>query len=157
MKLITLSIIAGLISSHGMAAPSPAFVASDKALPLLQVSENRRFLATETGTPFFWLGDTAWELFHRLNREQAEQYLRRRAAQGFTVVQAVVLAELDGLTVLNAYGQLPLRDDDPRQINESYFAHVDWIADKAASLGLYIAMLPTWGGEASECAVDALE
>jgi hypothetical protein len=35
-------------------------------------------------------------LFHRLNREEADHYLETRAAQGFTVIQAVVLAEFDG-------------------------------------------------------------
>lgn len=39
------------------------------------VSINKRFLV-KNGKPFFWLGDTAWELFHRLNREEAVQYLK---------------------------------------------------------------------------------
>jgi hypothetical protein len=34
-------------------------------LPKLKISENKRFLVTESGEPFFYLGDTAWELFHR--------------------------------------------------------------------------------------------
>ena len=38
-------------------------------LPRLKVSDNHRFLVTADGQPFFWLGDTTWELFHRLNRE----------------------------------------------------------------------------------------
>lgn len=38
----------------------------------LKVSENKHFLVYEDGKPFFYLGDTAWELFHRLNREDAE-------------------------------------------------------------------------------------
>ncbi|MHC1767110.1 MAG: DUF4038 domain-containing protein [Verrucomicrobiia bacterium] len=29
-------------------------------LPRVQVSENRRFLVTADGKPFFWLADTAW-------------------------------------------------------------------------------------------------
>ncbi len=135
--------LAGLVSLQAIAASRESGVVP--ALSLLRVSEKKRFLATEAGAPFFWLGDTAWELFHRLNQEQSEQYLRTRAAQGFTVIQAVVLAELDGLSVPNAYGQLPLRDHDPRLPNETYFAHVDWIVGKAASVGLYIAMLPAWG------------
>ena len=43
--------------------------------PPLKVSENHRFLVKEDGAPFFYLGDTAWELFHRLNREEADRYL----------------------------------------------------------------------------------
>ena len=97
------------------------------------------------GTPFFYLGDTAWELFHRLNREEADHYLEDRAAKGFTVIQAVVLSQLDGLTRPNPYGALPLNDQDPAKPNEPYFKHVDYIVDKAASLGLFIGMLPTWG------------
>jgi hypothetical protein len=114
-------------------------------LPRLNVSENRRFLVTEGGAPFFYLGDTAWELFHRLNREEAERYLRNRAEKGFTVIQAVVLAELDGLRTPNPYGHTPLKGDDPTQPDEEYFRHVDWIVDKAGELGLYTGMLPTWG------------
>ncbi len=37
-------------------------------LPALKVSENKRFLVTRDGKPFFWMGDTGWELFHRLNK-----------------------------------------------------------------------------------------
>ena len=51
--------------------------------PTLRVSDNKRFLVYQDGTPFFYLGDTAWELFHRLNREEAERYLKNRASQGF--------------------------------------------------------------------------
>jgi len=111
----------------------------------LRVSDNHRFLVTMDGKPFFWLGDTAWELFHRASREEAEQYLRNRAERRFTVIQAVALAEMDGLHVPNAYGELPLRNDDPTQPNEAYFAHVDWIVARANELGLYIGFLPTWG------------
>ena len=114
-------------------------------LPRLAVSPNQRFLVTAEGQPFFWLGDTAWELFHRLSREDAERYLRNRAERRFTIVQAVVLAELDGLHTPNAYGELPLIGDDPTKPNEAYFAHVDWIVAKANALGLYVGMLPTWG------------
>jgi len=112
---------------------------------LLKVSDNRRFLVREDGTPFFYMADTAWELFHRLTREEADLYLETRARQGFTVIQAVVLAELDGLKTPNAYGQLPLIDNDPTRPNLEYFKHVDYIVNKAESLGLFIGMLPTWG------------
>ena len=115
------------------------------AAPRLKVSENRRYLQEENGKPFFYLGDTAWELFHRLNREDATQYLTNRANKGFTVIQAVALAQLGGLTVPNAYGDLPLKNNDPSQPVEAYFRHVDFIVNKAEELGLVIGFLPTWG------------
>src|SRR5215218_37764 len=119
--------------------------AGDSTLPRLKVSDNKRFLVTADGRPFFWLGDTAWELFHRLNREEAERYLRNRAERRFTVIQAVALAELDGLDDPNPYGERPLVDQDPAKPNERYFQHVDWIVAKANALGLYVGLLPTWG------------
>jgi hypothetical protein len=109
-----------------------------------QVSENRRFI-TRDGKPFFWLGDTAWELFHRLSKEDATYYFKKRSEQGFTVIQAVALAELDGLQTPNANGDLPLIDLDPTKPNEKYFAHVDTLITIAGKFGLTIAMLPTWG------------
>jgi hypothetical protein len=111
----------------------------------LKVSENQRFLVTADGKPFFWTGDTAWELFHRLETEEAEIYLSKREEQGFNVVQAVILAELDGLHTPNANGDKPFSNFDPMVMNEDYFKHVDLIINKAAEHRIYIALLPTWG------------
>lgn len=118
--------------------------------PALQVSENHRFLVTADGKPFFYLADTAWELFHRLDHDDAELYLKDRAARHFNVIQAVVLAEYGGLTIPNAQGHLPLANNDPTHPNEDYFKDVDWIVDKAAELGLYVGMLPTWGDKVNK-------
>jgi hypothetical protein len=115
-----------------------------KANAQFQVSPNGHYLL-RNGKEFFWMGDTGWELFHRLNREQAGQYLKTRSKQGFTVIQAVILAELDGLHIPNAYGDLPLLNDDPTRPNELYFKQVDYIIDKAGEEGLVVALLPTWG------------
>jgi hypothetical protein len=115
------------------------------ALPQLKVSDNKRFIVTADNKPFFWMGDTAWELFHRLTREEADTYLKNRAEKGFTVIQAVVLAELNGLSDPNAYGELPLENNDPTKPREAYFQQVDYIINKAGELGLYIGLLPTWG------------
>ena len=84
-------------------------------------------------------------------------YLDVRARQGFTAIQAVAVAEEDGLRLPNAYGDLPFVDFDParpaitpganpadaRQYD--YWDHVDYIVDQANRRGIYIAMLPAWG------------
>ncbi len=117
----------------------------------LKVSENQRYLVTENAQPFFWLGDTAWELFHRLNRDEADRYLKDRAEKGYTVIQAVALAELDGLNTPNAYGHKPLVDNDPTKPDlkegpaNDYWDHVDYVVQKANSMGMVVGFLPTWG------------
>ena len=122
-----------------------AFLVANSSVAQLRVSDNHRYLVTADNKPFFWLGDTAWELFHRLTREETEKYLRDRAEKKFTVIQAVVLAEMDGLNIPNAYGETPLENNDPTKPREAYFQHVDFVIDKANQFGLHIALLPTWG------------
>ena len=130
----TLSAVLALLSMFDLGFSQP-----------LKISDNNRFIQQADGSPFLWIGDTAWELFHRLNREEASEYLSVRVKQGFTVIQAVVLAENDGLRTPNPYGAVPLIDLDPERPNEKYFEHVDYIVNEANRLGLYVAMLPTWG------------
>jgi hypothetical protein len=111
----------------------------------LRISVNHRFLMYADGTPFFYLGDTAWELFHRLSLRDAERYLEDRRKKHFSVIQAVVLAEFDGLKTPNMQGATPLVGNDPAKPNEAYFRHVDAVVDMAQQKGLFIGMLPTWG------------
>ncbi|MFH0759531.1 MAG: DUF4038 domain-containing protein, partial [Bacteroidota bacterium] len=113
-------------------------------LKRLKVSENKQYIVTEDDEPFFWLGGTAWELLHRLNREEVKIYLEDRSHKGFTVIQTVILAESDGLNTPNAYGNLPLINNDPTRINEKYFEHVDYVIRQSEELGLYIGLLPAW-------------
>lgn len=120
----------------------------------LCVSSDGRHLINEDGSAFFYLADTAWELFHRLNREDAVMYLDDRANKGFTVVQAVALAEFDGIDAPNAYGRHPLKKNaegayDPTipdlEGDYSYWDHVDFVIREAEKRSLYVALLPTWG------------
>jgi hypothetical protein len=149
------SLLALLMAALLAAAPSTR--KTTHPLPAIKVSENHRFLVTSDGKPFFYLADTAWELFHRLNREQAVEYLDVRASQGFNAVQAVALAELSGVTEPNAYGVFPLIDHDPTKPaitpgsnpkdpkQYDYWDHVDFIVDQANARGIYVALLPSWG------------
>ncbi len=123
----------------------------------IQVSDNRLFLQDKNGKPFFWLGDTDWELFHRLTRQEAEQFLEVRKQQGFNVIQAVALAEFNGLHQPNRYSDMPLINDDPTKLNITpgddasdsaqydYWDNVDYVIKTAAAKNLYIGLLPTWG------------
>ncbi len=108
----------------------------------MNVSVGGRFLEHD-GTPFFYLADTAWKLFTVPSLAEAEHYLRVRREQGFTVVMPVLATE----RVRGEEGERsPFEDDDPDRPNDAYFDHADGIIAAAQGLGLWIALLPAWGG-----------
>ena len=83
-------------------------------------------------------------MLHRLDRDEMVRYMRNRAAKGFTVIQTVILSEIEGLTFPNMEGNLPLEEFDIQRPNEAYFQLVDFAVRKAGEFGLVLALLPTW-------------
>ncbi len=139
---LLLAIALCAVASAAAAAPQPR---SAKDLKL-SVSPNGRYLVDQHGKPFFYLGDTAWLLFQRLNRAEVDEYLKDRAGKGFTVIQAYVLRGLearhpDGATSL--LGAAPLFDRDPTRFNEPFFKNVDHVVNRANELGLVMALVVT--------------
>lgn len=127
----------------------------DPTLPLLSLAENHRYLQTEKGEPFFWLGDTGWLLFTKLNRDEANKYLDNRAEKGFNVIQVMVLHTLEACNIygdsalINSNIAAPLTSegnlfDDSLQYD--FWDNVDYIVELAASKGLYMGFVPVWGG-----------
>ena len=84
-------------------------------------------------------------ILHRATREEASYYLRTRAAQGYTVIQTVLLTEFDGMRIPSDWGELPLVNLDPLQPNPAYFHRVAEFIEEADSLGLYVALVAVWG------------
>src|SRR5712691_1741213 len=110
----------------------------------LTVSPNGRYLERPGGAPFFYLGDTAWLIFQRLDHEEVEEYLKDRADKGFTVLQAYVIRGLgerhpDGQ--ISLIGATPFLDRDPGKPNEAFFRNVDHVVNRANELGLVMALV----------------
>jgi hypothetical protein len=124
---------------------------------MLKLSENKRFLIKEDGTPFFWMGDTGWEMIHKLSKQEAVYYMQNRADKGFNVIMTVILSEMNGATTPNAEGALPLIDLDPSKPNEAFFKHLDYLVNEAKKLNLYLALLPTWGAHIEDKAHPLFE
>ena len=125
------------------ATPDDAPVPSVKNLKL-SVSASGRYFVDQGGKPFFYLGDTCWLLFQRLNREELDEYLKDRAAKGFTVIQAYVLRGLgqqhpDGNSSL--LDVTPLIERDPTRPNEEFFKNVDYVVNRANELGLVMGLV----------------
>ncbi len=112
---------------------------------LIVSTQNPHLLATEGGDPLLIIGDTAWELFHRLTLPEIELYLATRARQGFNMIWANILPEFNGLTEPNRNGDLPFEDLDPLKPVESYFEFIDEVVAMAASKEIHVGLLPTWG------------
>jgi len=130
------------------------FNPTGKRLPSLSVSENKHFLVDEKGNPFFWMGDTGWLLFSKLNRDEVDQYLSDRAAKGFNLIQIMVV---HSLAVKNVYNDSALIDQNVANpkvtegnlfndtLQYDYWDHVDYVIDRAADKGIYIGLVPVWG------------
>lgn len=124
------------------------------ALQLKVASDGRSFVKAD-GTPFFWLGDTAWSLFVNLDRSEVAQYLDNRAGKGFNVIQAVAVGTPSGGNGPNRQGDSPfsggLSDlsitpgNNPSSDAEyDYWDHVEYVIQEAAERNMYIGLLPVW-------------
>ena len=111
----------------------------------LKVSDNQRFLQFENGKPFFWLGETAWLMPERLNRDEVAYYLKTCREAGYNMAQVQVV---NGVPAYNIYGA-PSHDSQGHPLTShlySYWDHMDYIIDTAAQNGIYIGMVCIWGG-----------
>lgn len=145
----------------------PFLTLSAQTISHFKVSENKRYFVTEKGNPFFWLGDTGWLLFVKLTREEADQYLEDRRQKGFNVIQVMVVHNVKA--GVNVYGDSALVGHNvsrPKVTPGNSFAdseqydfwdHVEWVIDKAAEKGIYMALVPVWGSNVKSGLVSRSE
>jgi hypothetical protein len=105
----------------------------------IQVGPGGRYFVNERGEPFFWLGDTQWELFRTRPSEDAEAILRQRKDQGFTAFQVMLTGVGDGSRP-NAEGDTPWVEGRPERPNEAYFTNVDRVVNAARKLGVVLVL-----------------
>lgn len=103
------------------------------------VSSSGRYFTAGDRRPFFWLGDTQWELFRAFPPVDVRAILESRRRRGFSVVQVMLTGVGDG-TEPNVAGQKPWANDDPSNPNDSYFKGVDSAIRTARQNGLILAV-----------------
>ncbi len=100
----------------------------------------------KTGSPFLWVGDTAWFLMHA-SYSNADSYLANREAKGFSVVQAGCLGWGDTtMNVPNDDGVTPFVNGATNvgaQRVQAYWDNLNRIINNAKSKQIYIGLLPT--------------
>src|SRR5215831_8363733 len=139
------SVVFVVFATNAASGAPPEKTASRSVKDLrLKVSPNGRYFVDQDGKPFFYLGDTCWLLFQRLNHEEVDEYLKDRVAKGFTVIQAYVIRGLgkrhpDGNSSL--LGESPFIDRDATRPNEAFFKNVDYVVNRANELGLVMGLV----------------
>ena len=120
---------------------------STSAFPL-RVSANGRYLEDRTGKPFLLHGDSPWSLMVQLSREDVELYLEDRRSRGFnTLLTSLIEHNFADDPPRNWYGDAPfLTPGDFSTPNEAYFAHADWVLQRARDLGFTVFLTPAYLG-----------
>ena len=134
--------------------------------PILEVSENGRYLKYQNGAPFFWLGGTSWGMSEWLSREEINIYLDDRKEKEFNLVQICVFwgKREDNPTSFtlnppNAYGFKAFEEENgiantfkPNVVEggtsenpNDYWDHVEYIIQEADKRNMIVALLPVWG------------
>ena len=70
----------------------------------IRVSPSGRFFTRHDGSPFFWLGDTQWNLWRCHSHDEAAAILSNRAAKGFSVVPSYTIPDAEHLPVTRLIG-----------------------------------------------------
>ncbi|MEY2411225.1 MAG: hypothetical protein QOF48_3895 [Verrucomicrobiota bacterium] len=109
----------------------------------IRVSPDGRYFVHQDGTPFFWLGDTAWNGPLLSTATEWDKYIKERTRQKFSVVQFVATqfrAAPDGdINKQKAYGGL-----EKITINPAFFQRLDEKVDALNKAGLVAAPVLLW-------------
>ena len=142
------------------------FPSAEPQKPELRVAGNHRYLEYQNGTPFFWLGGTAWGMSEWFTREEVDLYFDNRKAKGFSLVQICLFwgkreedpvqfsvnppniygfqafEEVDGFP--DAFHPAVVQEGSPTDPND-YWDHVEYILLAARNRGMMVGVLPVWG------------
>ncbi|MBV8901747.1 MAG: glycoside hydrolase family 140 protein [Verrucomicrobia bacterium] len=137
----------GVSSLGDLAETGPAV-----AFPL-KVDPSNRYLVDQHDVPFLIHGDAPWSLIAALTRAEAERYLQARRSQGFNALLVNLVehhfggADNKNGAPFNREGQAPfLAPGDFTRPNEAYFAHADWVLQRAGKLGFVVFLFPSFTG-----------
>ena len=134
------------LSSTVAATTSAAPVASGPVYPL-KISSSGRYLVDQNNKPFFITGEQGWTLITELANSDVGVYLSDRSSRGYN---AVWLAAADNTYQSNEpydyYGNKPFDGADFTNEDATYWAHVDYVVQQAASHGIVMMLDPAFVG-----------
>jgi hypothetical protein len=133
---------------RGLDGKSGSFevVGSDRRGGVRPMKDFPQHFERHDGTPFWFLGDTAWALYYdqaeeKYDRTAALAYIDARAAQGFNVVHSSLLSELGW----GNHGGMPFDDIATEKLNPAYWQEVDLRLAHANAKGIVCGLALAWG------------
>lgn len=127
------------VSGNESASSTEASVTTLAGMQRLKVSPNNRFLVKEDGTPFFWMGDTAWSIL-TISPADVDLYLNDRVEKGFNLIHI----DADAYGANNYNGQRPFINNNTDTPNEAWWSYLDSIITKAENKGIYVCLFTMW-------------
>lgn len=88
----------------------------------LQVSPDGHALQKADGTPFLWLGDTAWDLLYALDDAGVRDYALRRRQQGFNVALLQLVGGDNNARDVTGLTSLTVGPDGKARLNPAFAA-----------------------------------
>jgi len=105
----------------------------------LRVSDNRRYLCQADGTPFLWMGDTAWVGPMKSAEADWESYLAERVSKHFTVIQIGPAPWWAGKQ--DAAGNTPFIGEGIGRLNPAFWQAYERKVQVANERGLFVLMV----------------
>jgi hypothetical protein len=104
-----------------------------------KIAANHRHLAHADGTPFLWIGDTAWATPMNTPWEDWLSYVKDRVAKNFTVLQVFCASDWAGTN--DWRGHSPFVGDGLTRINPAYWQQYEQKVQYANERGLSVAVV----------------
>ncbi len=114
----------------------------------LRVSQDRTHLEHADGTPFFWLGDTAWNGALLSKAEDWNRFLADRVAKKFTAIQFVTTQWRSAPG--NLENEVAFTGKEKVQINPAFFKRMDARFDALNAQGLLAVPVLLWAIKGDE-------
>ncbi len=105
----------------------------------LRVKPGQRYLSHADGTPFLWIGDTAWAAPMNASFEQWQAYVQDRRDKRFTVLQIFCASEWAGTK--DALGHPPFLGEGLSQWNPAYWREYEKKVQYANEQGFVVIIM----------------
>lgn len=122
--------------------------ASDARGSIQPMRNHPHHFQTQDGSPFWFLGDTAWALYadnaaEHQSRKTALEYVDVRAAQGFNVLHSMLMTE----SGWSNQGGPPFDDIGVEKMNPKYWQDVDLRLAHVNRAGMIAGLALAWGNK----------